>query len=67
MNDLSALFQAAPWLVAGGALVIINIVLMIMKLTKRLVFLAVGVLLLALVVYTGFFEPESILALPFLL
>ena len=67
MNDLSALFQAAPWLVAGGALVIINIVLMFMKLTKRLVFLAVGVLLLALGVYTGFFEPESILALPFLL
>ena len=67
MNDLSALLQAAPWLVAGGALVIINIVLMIMKLTKRLVFLAVGVLLLALGVYTGFFEPESILALPFLL
>ena len=35
MNELSALWEAAPWLVAGGALVIINIVLLIMKLTKK--------------------------------
>ena len=25
MNELSALWQSAPWLVAGGALVLINI------------------------------------------
>ena len=47
MNELSALWQSAPWLVAGGALVLINIVLLILKITKKLIILAIGVALLA--------------------
>ncbi|HIX10784.1 MAG TPA: hypothetical protein H9739_04275 [Candidatus Agathobaculum pullistercoris] len=66
MNELSALWEAAPWLVAGGALVIINIVLLIMKLTKKLIFLAVGAVLIALGIYTGAIQtPDALLALPF--
>ena len=66
MNELSALWEAAPWLVAGGALVIINIVLLIMKLTKKLIFLAVGAVLIALCIYTGAIQtPDALLALPF--
>lgn len=66
MNELSALWGAAPWLVAGGALVIINIVLLIMKLTKKLIFLAVGAILIALGIYTGAIQtPDALLALPF--
>lgn len=67
MNELSALWEAAPWLVAGGALVIVNIVLLIMKLTKKLIFLAVGAVLIALGIYTGAIQmPDALLALPFL-
>lgn len=66
MNELSTLWEAAPWLVAGGALVIINIVLLIMKLTKKLIFLAVGAVLIALGIYTGAIQtPDALLALPF--
>nr|WP_297171941.1 hypothetical protein [uncultured Agathobaculum sp.] len=65
MNELTALWQAAPWLVAGGALVIINIVLLIMNLTKKLIFLAIGAILIALGIYTGLIEPPAVLlALP---
>ena len=65
MNELTALWQAAPWLVAGGALVIINIVLLIMNLTKKLIFLAIGAILIALGIYTGLIEPPAaLLALP---
>ena len=66
MNELSALWEAAPWLVAGGALVGINIMLLIMKLTKKLIFLAVGAVLIALGIYTGAIQtPDALLALPF--
>lgn len=68
MNELSALWQSAPWLVAGGALVLINIVLLILKITKKLIILAIGVALLAVGLYTGVIQvPEALLALPFVL
>lgn len=68
MNELSALWQSAPWLVAGGALVLINIVLLILKITKKLIILAIGVALLAVGLYTGVIQaPETLLALPFVL
>ena len=45
---------------------IINIVLLIMKLTKKLIFLAVGAILIALGIYTGVIQtPDALLALPF--
>ena len=68
MNELSALWQSAPWLVAGGALVLINIVLLILKITKKLIILAIGVALLAVGLYTGVIQAlEALLALPFVL
>lgn len=67
MNEFSALWQSAPWLVIGGALVIINIVLLILKITKKLIILAIGVVLLAIGLYTGVIQaPDALLALPFL-
>ena len=67
MNELSALGQSAPWLVVGGALVLINIVLLILKITKKLIVLAIGVVLIAVGLYTGVIEaPDALLALPFL-
>ena len=67
MNELSALWQSAPWLVAGGALVLINIVLLILKITKKLIVLSIGVVLIAVGLYTGVIQaPDALLALPFL-
>ena len=67
MNELSALWQSAPWLVAGGALVLINIVLLILKITKKLIILAIGAVLIAIGLYTGVIQaPDALLALPFL-
>ena len=67
MNELSALWQSAPWLVVGGALVLINIVLLILKITKKLSVLSIGVVLIAVGLYTGVIQaPDALLALPFL-
>ena len=67
MNELSALWQSAPWLVVGSALVLINIVLLILKITKKLIVLAIGVVLIAVGLYTGVIQaPDALLALPFL-
>lgn len=67
MNELSALWQSTPWLVIGGALVLINIVLLILKITKKLIILAIGAVLIAIGLYTGVIQaPDALLALPFL-
>ena len=67
MNELSALWKSAPWLVVGGALVLINIVLLILKITKKLIVLSIGVVLIAVGLYTGVIQaPDALLALPFL-
>ena len=67
MNELSALWQSAPWLVVGGVLVLINIVLLILKITKKLIVLSIGVVLIAVGLYTGVIQaPDALLALPFL-
>ena len=61
MNEISALWQSAPWLVVGGALV-----LLLLKLTRKLIFLAAGALLIAVGIYTGVIDaPVGLLALPF--
>ena len=50
----------------GGALVLINIVLLLLKLTRKLIFLAAGALLIAVGIYTGVIDaPVGLLALPF--
>ena len=60
MNELSALWQSAPWLVVGGALVLINIVLLILKITKKLIVLAIGIALVAIGIYTGIIDPSMV-------
>ena len=47
MNELSALMQSAPWLVIGGTLVALNLILFVLKITKRLLLLAIGAVLVA--------------------
>lgn len=53
MNELSALMQSAPWLVIGGALVAINLVLFALRITKKLILLAIGAVLVAVGIYIG--------------
>lgn len=60
MNELSTLMQSAPWLVIGGALVAINLVLLVLKITKKLILLAVGVVLVAIGIYTGVIDSSMV-------
>ena len=67
MNELSALMQSAPWLWIGIALVVINLVLFVLKVTKKLILLAIGAVLVAVGIYTGVIEtPDVLLVLPML-
>lgn len=64
MNELTALMQSAPWMVIGGALVAINLILFALKITKRLILLAIGAALVAVGIYTGVIDaPDVLLAL----
>lgn len=64
MNEFTALMQSAPWMVIGGALVAINLILFALKITKRLILLAIGAALVAVGIYTGVIEvPNVLLAL----
>ena len=67
MNELTTLLQSVPWLWIGIALVAINLVLLALKITKKLIVLAIGVVLIAVGLYTGVIQaPDALLALPFL-
>ena len=67
MNELTALLQSAPWVVIGIALVAINLILFALKITKRLIALAIGAALVAVGIYTGVIDALSaLLALPML-
>lgn len=61
MNELMNLAQSTPWLVIGGALVVINLVLLVLKITKRLLLLAIGAVLVAVGIYTGVIQAPSVL------
>nr|WP_297275865.1 hypothetical protein [uncultured Agathobaculum sp.] len=60
MNELSALMQSAPWLVIGGALVAINLVLFALRITKKLILLAIGAVLVAVGIYIGVIDPSMV-------
>ena len=60
MNELTALLQSVPWLWIGIALVAINLVLLALKITKRLIALAIGVALVAIGIYTGVLDPSMV-------
>ena len=62
MNELTALLQSVPWLWIGIALVVINLVLLVLKITKRLIVLAIGVALVAIGIYTGVIDAPVTLA-----
>lgn len=60
MNELSTLMQSAPWLVIGGALVAINLVLFALRITKKLILLAIGAVLVAVGIYIGVIDPSMV-------
>ena len=60
MNELTALLQSVPWLWIGIALVVINLVLLALKITKKLIVLAIGVALVAIGIYTGVLDPSMV-------
>ena len=53
MQDVVSLLQSSPWLVLGGAFILLNVILLIMKLTKKLILLGIGAALVAVGLYTG--------------
>ena len=61
MNELTALMQSAPWMVIGGVLVAINLILFALKITKRLILLAIGAALVAVGIYTGVIDAPNVL------
>lgn len=60
MNELTALLQNVPWLWIGIALVAVNLVLLVLKITKKLIVLAIGVVLVAIGMYTGVIDPSMV-------
>lgn len=64
MNELMNLAQSMPWMAIGIALVAINLILLALKITKRLIALAIGAALVAIGIYTGVIEsPVALTAL----
>ena len=60
MNELTALLQNVPWLWIGIALVAVNLVLLALKITKKLIVLAIGVALVVVGIYTGVIDPSMV-------
>lgn len=60
MNELTSLLQSVPWLWIGIALVAINLVLLALKITKKLIVLAIGIALVAIGIYTGIIDPSMV-------
>lgn len=60
MNELIVWLQSVPWLWIGIALVAVNLVLLALKITRKLIVLAIGVALVALGIYTGVFDPSMV-------
>lgn len=65
MNEFYALFQTQPWLMIGAALVAFNLILFAFKVTKKLILLALGAVLIAVGVFTGVIDTPALLAFPF--
>ena len=64
MNELMNLAQSMPWMAIGIALVAINLILFALKITKRLIALAIGAALVAVGIYTGVIDaPVALTAL----
>lgn len=53
MEEITTLLQSLPWTTIGGVLIAINAVLLLLKITKKLLLLAVGAVLIVIGLYTG--------------
>lgn len=53
LQETIALIQSMPWLAIGGVFVAINLILFVLRLTRRLLLLAIGVAFVAVGLYTG--------------
>ena len=60
MNELIVWLQSVPWLWIGIALVAVNLVLLALKITRKLIVLAIGVALVAIGIYTGIIDPSMV-------
>ncbi len=61
MEELTALLQSVPWATVGIAFVAINVVMLVLKITKKLIMLGIGVALIAIGLYTGVIHTPDIL------
>lgn len=69
MQETIAFVQSLPWLEIGGAFVVLNLVLFVLRVTRRLLLLAIGIALVAIGLYTGTLSlpsdlPDSLPDLP---
>ncbi len=66
MEELTAFLQSIPWATVGIAFVVVNVVMLVLKITKKLIMLGIGVALIAIGLYTGVIHnPDILFAIPF--
>jgi len=53
LPETIAFLQSMPWLAIGGAFVVLNLILFVLRLTRRLLLLGIGIALVAVGLYTG--------------
>ncbi len=62
MEELTAFLQSVPWTTVGIAFVAINVIMLVLKITKKLIMLGIGVALIAIGLYTGVIHTPGFLA-----
>jgi len=66
LEELTAFLQSVPWTTVGIAFVAINVIMLVLKITKKLIMLGVGAALIAIGLYTGVIHtPDIMSAIPF--
>lgn len=63
MDEFIMLMKSVPWTTAGIAFVAVNVLMLFLKLTKKLIMLGIGAILIAIGLYTGII-PDILLAIP---
>ncbi len=65
MEEIIAFLRSVPWTTVGIALAAINVILLVLKITKKLIMLGIGVALIAIGLYTGVIHtPDILFAIP---
>ncbi len=63
MENITALVQSVPWMAVGIVFIVLNVILLVLKITKKLILLALGAALLVIGVLTGVLPtPDQLLA-----